>query len=79
VEPSWQLRADLHVGTRLLEAVIEALGCPEVVLMCADQNKGGRAFWNAHGFKRIGAGPPYSIPGYGEVTTGKFLLATSTP
>jgi ribosomal protein S18 acetylase RimI-like enzyme len=75
VDPPWQRLKDVHVGTRLLEdAVLKELGYTEIVLECATQNQGGIEFWKASGFKPIGKGKPYRIPGYPDVSTTQYLL-----
>jgi ribosomal protein S18 acetylase RimI-like enzyme len=74
VAPEWRRHQDMHVGKRLLEAVLDELDYPVVVLDCATENEGGRSFWGDRGFRSIGEGDDESIPGDGDVNTVRYEL-----
>ena len=74
VDPDWQCR---HVGTRQLDAVLDQLDYPVVVVDCVTQNEGGCSFWERRGFRPIGEGPSFPIEGYGDVDTVRYVLVRS--
>jgi ribosomal protein S18 acetylase RimI-like enzyme len=77
VAREWQRHPDIHVGTRLLDPVLDQMDYAKIALDCATQNDGGRSFWEDRGFYPIGEGDSFQIPGYGAVNTVRYELEPS--
>ncbi|WP_082980851.1 GNAT family N-acetyltransferase [Mycolicibacter heraklionensis] len=71
VDPDWQGRG---VGSGLYDEVLGQLDFPVIVLDCAARNLSGRTFWEHRGFRAVGPGQAYSIPGYGDLDVIRYKL-----